>query len=321
MDDAPALLLPLEVAASGGARVARFPGGNHANGNFPWLAREWAEAVDRAALDGLVAAIRRARPDVAALSLTRQRAALGGLANPLLLLGKALNPNPALAVSLGGGFEAALAHGNAKRKLKKHRQHGRRYEEAGGWRVTGPETPEQSDAMLDVFFHIKAQRFRTLGIDDPFADAGVQAFFRACFGPDAGRAAPEFELRALEVGGEIRSVIGKVFSPEGPTVEFGAIREDALASASPGEFLFFEDIARSCDQGHAVYSFGIGDEPYKREWCDREEALYDTALPLSARGRLFVGLHGARNALAGAVKRNPRLWRLAKGLRRRLSRR
>ncbi|MEJ5018974.1 GNAT family N-acetyltransferase [Ochrobactrum vermis] len=319
--DGPILLVPLEVISHNGAKIARYPGGSHANCNFPWLMKDRGADIERSAVRLLIDAIRKGRLDIDALSLTRQLAQLQGAVNPLLALGKVPNPNPVLSASLGGGFDAVLDRGNRKRKLKKHRQHSRRYEECGGWRIAGPQNRAESDAILDLYFAMKAQRFRQMGIRDPFGDGNVRNFFKVFFGDGVAKGQDVSELRFLEVGGTIRSIIGKLFSYTGPTVEFAAIAEDELMTASPGEFLFFEDIRRSCDDGRPIYSFGIGDEPYKREWCDIELKIYDTLVPLSAKGKLFTALQSARNAVAGSLKRNPRLWSLAKTLRSRFAKR
>ncbi len=319
--DDPILAVPLEVVSQNGAKIARYPGGSHANCNFPWLLKDRGADIERSATRQMINAIGKARPDIDALSLTRQLSELQGAVNPLLALAKAPNPNPVLAASLGGGFDAVLDRGNRKRKLKKHRQHSRRYEECGGWRIASPQSHAESDTVLDLYFAMKAQRFQQMGIRDPFSDENVRNFFKAFFGQGLAKSQDVSELRFLEVGGTIRSIIGKLLCDSGPTVEFGAIAEDELMTASPGEFLFFEDINRSCDDGRAIYSFGIGDEPYKREWCDIERTIYDTLVPLSAKGRLFTALQSTRNAVAGSLKRNPRLWDMAKALRSKLAKR
>ncbi|SPL65027.1 GNAT family N-acetyltransferase [Ochrobactrum soli] len=317
----PVLLLPLEVIRQKGMTIARYPGGSHANGNFPWLAAARSSAVNRKALDRLIAAICKARPDIDALALTRQLDAVDDIDNPLFTLGQKRNPNPVLMVSLDGGFDAVLNRTNRRRRLKKHRQHERRYQEAGGWCIEQPQTQDESDRVLDLYFAMKAGRFRQMGISDPFASKAVQTFFKALYGQALTAPAPICELRFLEVGGIIRSIVGKNLTATGPTAEFAAIADDDMVHASPGEFLFFEDIKRCCNAGYAVYSFGVGDEPYKRDWCDIELEIFDTVLPLSAKGRLFGALQSLRSAVASTIKRNPRLWRLAKRIRARLARR
>jgi len=321
LGDTPALMLPLESIVVSGARILRYPGGTHANCNFPWLNRSLAHTIDDAELDALVSAICREKREVDVISLTRQLHSLSGLSNPLLRLKSQKNHNPVLTASLDGSFDVVLKRGNAKRKLKKHRQHERRYNENGGWRIYSPKRRDESDQILDIFFALKAHRFRQMGINNPFADYAVQAFFKELFGNSIGCEKTAFELKALEVDGKIRSVIGKVVSEAGPTVEFNAIADDELVTASPGEFLFFEDIQSSCDAGLSHYSFGIGDEPYKREWCNIEACVYDTVVPLTSKGRAFKALLSVQKKLAARIKGNPRLWQVVKRLRKQFARR
>ncbi|PRD41922.1 GNAT family N-acetyltransferase [Phyllobacterium phragmitis] len=313
--ETPVLLLPLEVVKSGSIRFARFPGGTHANCNFPVLARDHAAEIGRSDIRSLTRAIRQARPDIDALLLSRQVDLLEGFSNPLLHLDKTRNPNPVLSASLSCGFDAVTERSNAKRKRKKHRQHARRYEEAGGHRIVTATSAAEATAMLDRFFAMKAERFAKTGVTDVFADAGVRKFFRSIFGEAAGNEPDTFEMKALEVAGRSRAIIGKSYWMDGLTVEFGGIAEDEFVSASPGEFLFFEDIMQACQDGMAVYSFGIGDEPYKRDWCDIEQPLYDSMVGFTLKGRSYVAAYRVRNAAAAAIKKNARLWAVAKKLR------
>ncbi|RCS21952.1 GNAT family N-acetyltransferase [Phyllobacterium salinisoli] len=313
--ETPVLLLPLEVVKSGSIRLARFPGGTHANCNFPVLARDHAGRIGRSDIRELAHAIHKARPDIDALLLARQVDVLDGLSNPLLHIGKSGNPNPVLAASLSCGFDAVLDRSNAKRKRKKHRQHARRYEEAGGYRIVTASSSAEAIAMLDRFFAVKAERFARTGVTDVFADAGVREFFRSLFGEAAGKKPDSFQIKALEVAGISRAIIGKSYWMGDLTVEFGGIAEDDLVSASPGEFLFFEDIMQACRESVAIYSFGIGDEPYKRDWCDIEQPLYDSMTGFTLRGRAYAVAFRARNAVATAIKKNARIWAVAKKLR------
>lgn len=318
--DAPVLMLPLETVGDA-VRIARYPGGSHANCNFPWLDRTAARLIDRPALEKLIATIAASRPDMDVLSLTSQWQTLEGVENPLLQLSARPNPNPVLAASLDRGFQAVLERSNAKRKLKKHRQYGRRYEEAGGWHIVSPTTGEETARVLNLFFRMKAHRFRQMGIKDTFASPDVQAFFKDFFARSAGREDAACALHALEVNGVVRSVIGKTLSTAGALVEFSAIADDELTNASPGEFLFFEDMKSRCEAGDAIYNFGIGDEPYKREWCDLELPIHDSLLPLTTRGRLFTLAQSARSRIVAAVKNNPHTWQAVKAMRRKLARR
>jgi len=310
-----ACALALEIVKSGPFHVARFLGGSHANGNFPASTQSFlaSQAFDMAAL---LSAIRSKHPEVDALVLERLLPELNGFANPLLGQPHSTSPNVALAVSLEGGFEALLDRSSGKRKRKKNRSQLRKYEAAGGFRYFEARSAEEVDRMLDAFFEMKAERFRKVGIDNVFGEIEIQNFFRSLFRDALLEARPPFVLQALEVGGKLRAVTGSSLSGNRITCDFAAIAEDDLLNTSPGEFLFFENLRTACAAGFEIYDFGVGDEPYKRQWCDIETNHFDIVLPLSFKGRLLVTTLGLKTGVKTYVKNSPTLWNLVKRLRR-----
>jgi len=307
------ITLPLEIVRRGPFRVARFMGGSHANGNFPaFSAPAGASGVRHG---DIVTAVREARLDVDLVHLERQVETLSGVTNPLLPLATGRSPNVALAVDLAGGFDVLLGRASGKRKRKKHRSQTRKFEAAGGFRRIEAKTAEEIDRLLDVFFAMKRERFRKMGIHDVFAAAGVQAFFHGIFSGALTGSPPQFVLHGLEVGGVLRAITGSSRCGDRLICEFGAIAEDDLAHASPGEFLFFENIREACEAGLSVYDFSVGDELYKRLWCDTETTHFDVAIPVSAKGRLFSAALRVESALKRLVKSNRFIWSLTKRLR------
>ncbi len=311
-DGRPVMGVALEVVRKGPFRVARLMGGSHANANFAPVRR--GAAVDTVAL---VSAIACARPDIDLIEFDRMLPERGGIPNPLLALPSAPSPNPVLAVDLAGGFDALLARSGSGRKAKKHRAQTRKLEAAGGLGVVEADTPEEVARLLDAFLGMKAERFREAGIPDVFAPAQVRLFFRTLFTEALAPTPAPFILQGLEVGGRLRAVTGSSLLDGRMTCEFGAITDDELAHASPGDFLFYRTIEDACRRGLGVYDFGVGDEPYKRSWCDMELRLRDVAVPLGARGRVLAALLRLRKRAVEIVKGNPRLWTLAKSIRRR----
>ena len=311
----PLLMIALEVVRTGPFRVARFPGGRHANGNFPLLCD--SATVTPASLRSMCEAIARARPDIDLLALERLTDSIEGVTNPLLSLPHAPSPNLALAVDLEGGFEALLSRSSGKRKRKKHRSQSRKFEAAGGFRLITAATPDECERLLSEFFDMKRDRFAKMGVADAFAEPSVKAFFRRLFVGALGQDRPDFVLDALEVGGKLRAVTGSSRRGNRLICEFGAFREDDLAQASPGDFLFFENIQRACRDGYAVYDFSVGDEPYKRLWCDIESPQLDVFMPLTMKGRLATLALRTISRAKAWVKNNRTLWALVKTLRRR----
>lgn len=309
----PVFCLALEVVQSGPFRVARFMGGSHANGNFP-LCLAGSMPVER--LQALFQAIHAQRPDIDLLRLERLADEIDGQRNPLLALSHRPSPNVALAVDLAGGFEALLARTSAKRKRKKHRSQTRKFDAAGGFRRVTAKDGAEVDRLLQAFLAMKEQRFRKMGIPNVFADRGVQAFFAALFKKGLTSTPPRFVLHGLEVGGKLRAVTGSSLAGSRLVCEFGAIMEDELAFASPGDFLFFENIREAAESGMKLYDFSVGDEPYKRLWCDTEITQYDVLVALSPKGRAYGRVLEAASALKARIKGSPFLWRIVKRLRR-----
>lgn len=316
IDGRPSLALAVEIVRSGPFRVARFMGGHHANGNFcPFV--EAPVGPSRAELEKLVAAIREARPDIDLLSLERLAGDIDGLANPLLALQHRPSPNLALVVNLSGGFDAVLDRAGSRRKRKRNRAQARKLEAAGGFRFIRASTPAETARLLDGFLTMKQQQLRKMGVDDVFAVPQVRGFFGRLFADALPAEAPAFQLDGLEVGGQLRAVTGSSRCGKRLICEFGAMADDELANYSPGDFLFFQNISRACAEGLAVYDFSVGDEPYKRLWCDAEVMQHDVIVPLTAKGALLALGARAKNRAKAVVKGNRYFWSLAKALRRR----
>ncbi|RAZ88415.1 GNAT family N-acetyltransferase [Mesorhizobium hawassense] len=315
-DGRPALSLALEVVRHGPFKVARFTGGRHANGNFAAADPRLLPAIDGPAIRSMFQAVARARPEVDLISLERLLPDLDGVANPLAALPSFPSPNLSLAVDLDGGFDALLSRASGKRKRKKHRSQTRKFEAVGTFRRIEARTPEEVDRLLNAFLDMKEARFAKMGIANVFGDAGVRAFFRALFADALTEEKPSFLLHGLEVAGKLRAVTGSSRSGKRLICEFGAIVEDDLAFTSPGDFLFFDNIQEACELGFNVYDFSVGDEPYKRLWCDIETQHFEVLAPLTLKGRALATTMRQGARAKAFVKNNPTVWKLTKMLRR-----
>ncbi|WP_027170464.1 GNAT family N-acetyltransferase [Mesorhizobium sp. WSM3224] len=312
----PALSLALEVARRGPFKLARFVGGRHANGNFAAADPRFLPAIDGLAIRSMFQAIARARPDIDLISLERLLPDLDGIANPLAALPNFPSPNLALAVDLDGGFEALLSRASGKRKRKKHRSQTRKFEAVGTFCRIEARTREEVDRLLDAFLEMKESRFAKMGIANVFGDSRVRDFFRALFAGALTEENPSFLLHGLDVAGKLRAVTGSSRSGKRLICEFGAIAEDDLAFTSPGDFLFFDNIQEACELGFDLYDFSVGDEPYKRLWCDVEIQHFEVLAPLTLKGRALSTTMRQGARAKAFIKNNPTVWKLTKMLRR-----
>ncbi len=309
----PVMAAGLEVIEKGPLRVARFAGGSHANGNFPALHPDFASDVTRhaEAMKGLLNGISTMRPDVDLLALERQRPHFQQLANPFLALPHATSPNLALSADLTSGFDHLLQSGSGKRRRKKYRSQLRKLKAAGGFRRFAASSEHEVDDLLDRFFMLKRERLERKGLADAFGETHIRESLRRLFRAALAEPVPPFVLHGLEVGGKIRAVTGESRTADSIICEFSAFAEDELASIAPGDFLFYENVAEACAEHRSFYDFGVGDEPYKRVWCEKETRHADVFVGLNARGRLVAAAQFALAGIKRVVKQNPALARLA----------
>ena len=303
------VLLPLELCKNG---IAGYCGGRHANGNFPVGHAEDIAALARIGRDPIAATLRRLKCPAAAIFLERQHGEWSGVANPFVFDDSVASPNLALSFEIESDFETVLKTHGGKSKRKKVRSYRRKLEAEGEVRLHQPVNAGEERAYLDAFFQLKAERFRQAGIVNVFGDAATQEFFKTLFSGN-----PTFQLHALTVDDVIAAVIGCTIHRGRLTVEFGSF-DQRFTSGRPGEVLFYDTVEHACETGLQVFDFGIGDEPYKRAWCDIETVHQDSFIGLTATGRARALARSQRNHLVRSIKSNETLWRWTKSARKAL---
>lgn len=310
--DRPVAALPLVEARRHGVTILEFAGGGHANGNFCPCAGTSLQIP----LSLLARAVKDAAPHIAMISLERQHRVLAGQENFLASQATRSSPNIALAASLEGGFAKLLERANGKKKAKKRRLQLRRFEEVGAQELRSAATIADIDQILPAFFEMKQARFKKAGIADVFAEPHIRKFWRDLFVASLDEPARPFSLEVLLVAGKPRAITGSSLLADRSVCEFGAISDDELTSVSPGEFLAYSNIETACAKGLSLYDFSVGDEAYKRSWCDMQITHFDMVMPVSVIGRVMAAGSSALVATKQRVKSNPRLLRAARAVQR-----
>jgi CelD/BcsL family acetyltransferase involved in cellulose biosynthesis len=314
-----AFILPVEIVASRGMRIAKFIGADHSNINTGLFSQDFAADSDTVDSHHLAARLRAALAGKADLLLLQniplewrsRRNMLSGL--PMVQ-----NQNHAYQLPLFDTFEKTLQQLNAKSRRKKFRAQSRRLEAVGGFDYIAPEASSEQHELLDMFFRLKSARFASLGLPDVFADAETKAFLHGLIdkrnGDNFG-----LQMRALRLKGDYEGRIAALsgISRKGDHVicQFGAIDEDLVADASPGEFLFWQMISGLHGQGVALFDFGLGDQTYKRSWAPVETDHYDVVLPISGIGIAAGTAHRAITRGKAFIKARPGLYKFAQNIR------
>jgi CelD/BcsL family acetyltransferase involved in cellulose biosynthesis len=178
-------------------------------------------------------------------------------------------------------------------------------------------TESEVDRVLGAFLRQKEERFRELGIPDPFADPAVHAFLRKAALDRQSDGCPALELYALTVGEHVTAVLGGAADPKrlsGMFISFAACKE--ATKFSPGDILVSRVVREQCVRGRAFFDLGVGEARYKRTFCDETVELVDVFLPVSTRGRIYSLARRGVAGLKRRVKQNPSAMALVARLRR-----
>ncbi|MGN6572860.1 MAG: GNAT family N-acetyltransferase, partial [Pseudolabrys sp.] len=238
--------------------------------------------------------------------LEKMPAKIGNQPNPLIALGVADNPSGAYATALGATWDAFYA---AKRSSStRSRDRGKRKKLAEHGAVAFVEPRETGDvlATIDALVEQKSRSFARMGVSNIFARPGYLDFYRALFTDPKSRGLTH--LSRLDCGAQPVAVnLGLTF--RGTYYHLQASHTDGDASRfGPGAAHLHDLLRNAIERGFTTYDFTIGDEPYKRDWCDGVIPLYDHYAAASARGAVLCAPMMAKARLKRLIKQNPALW-------------
>lgn len=310
-DGAPLLLLPFAASHESGASVARFMGGKHITFNMGLWRRDFAAAATKRDIDTVWAAIGAAGIDV--LALTQQPRVWQGVANPLTLYPAQTSPTgcPLMLFATSGKPEDNISNGFRRRLRGKERK----LQAMPNFRYHVAQSDAEIRHLLDWFFVIKPQRMAAQNLPDVFDEPGVREFvYQACLAktPDGGRA---IVIHALECDDEVIAIFAGPVDGHRFSMMFNTYTLSESAKHSPGLILLRDIIDNYAAQNYDSLDLGIGSDEYKRQFCKSDEAVFDSFIALSARGRFAALGLSSLNHAKRIVKQNPALMQMAQRLR------
>ncbi|MBW8636533.1 GNAT family N-acetyltransferase [Hoeflea sp. WL0058] len=309
-----AFILPLSIRTVGPLRIASYLGGAFNNLNFGLFHPDFIAVAAPGTMQDVVEQIREIVDVVDLLLLERHPETWRGLTHPFSALPHFEDQNNSFQVSLGEDFETVVRRGNAKRRRKKFRSSVKRLEAFGGYDYVQAATLEEARALLDCFYEQKAARFDLKGIPDVFAFQSVQELFKDLAAASFEEKRKPLEMHAirLRVDGRPIAIAGLSVKDGHVICQFSSFESGETEIVSPGDLLFYHMIKNACESGKELFDFGVGDELFKRNWCDGETKLYDCVIALTVTGRAgAVAVAGLTHAKR-IIKANPRLFTLAR---------
>lgn len=313
-DGAVVALLPLVIRRQLGLRVATMLG--TASSNSDWVIALPRFDPDPATLHWLLQRICQKAGGADLVTLDNQPARWQGMDNPVLALAKAPGASNTYLATIGPTPVPYIEHRlSTKRRNNITRGMRRLAESCGPLRTVRVSDQATLEAAHAVFLAQRGARFVEMGVNNIFASEGFVRFFGQLAPAGFGQRRPALCVHVLYAGDEIvatcwGAMAGDHYSQYINSTSTGPASQYSLMAILIGTVM--DDLTQA---GILTMDMGLGDFDYKREWAEREP-VFHSVVALTRRGRVAAGASGARAAVKRQIKQTPRLWQLAKRLRR-----
>jgi CelD/BcsL family acetyltransferase involved in cellulose biosynthesis len=304
-------LLPLGVARGAFMRRLTFLGQDLCDYNAPLLAPDFAR-IAGSAFAGLWADIRALLQATPALrhdtiALGKMPAKIGAQPNPMLHLDVQLNPSNAYETDLGGDWEKFYAARRSSSTRRRDRTKLKKLGDLGEVRFVNPGDGDLGKT-LDTLVHQKTKSFARMGVGNLFAKPGHAAFFAEL--ATAPHMRGLVHLSRLDVGSTWAAVnLGLTFRDCYYHI-LASYDDGEVSRFGPGAAHLRELLKFATERGLRRFDFTIGDEPYKRDWCDTEQLLYDYSASATLRGLPVTTLALGKRSAKRMIKHSAPLWGL-----------
>ena len=311
------LLLPLGIARRGFARCLTFLGDVLCDYNAPLLAPDFAKLAP----DGFLSLwhdIHRLLQEAPAtrhdlITFDKMPAKVGRQKNPMLALNVQLNPSGAYETELPADWEPFYSSKRSSSTRRRDRTKLKRLGELGPVKFVNPDTSAELALTFDLLVQQKSKAFARMGVPNLFAPTGHAAFYRELATSPRYRSLVHLSRldvgttwAALNLGITFRDCYFHILASydDGETSRFG-----------PGAAHLRELLRYAIERGLTRFDFTIGDEPYKRDWCDTEQQLFDYSAATTLRGLPAAAMTFGWGRAKRAIKQTAPVWNAVQRLR------
>ena len=304
------LLLPLAVQANGATRRLTFLGDDLCDYNAPLLAPNFTTLAPASVaslwrdIRKLVQATPGLRHDTILLEKMPEK--IGGQPNPMLALNVQLNPSSAYETGLGVDWEEFYSAKRSSATRRRDRTKLKRLGQLGPIKFVNPDTSAELALSLDVLIQQKSRAFGRMGVPNLFARPGYVPFYQEL------ATTPRFRslvhLSRLDVGPTWAALnLGLTFRDCYFHI-LASYDEGEVARFGPGAAHLRELLRYAIGRGLKRFDFTIGDESYKRDWCEGEQQLFDYSAAASLRGWPATALSLGWRRAKRVIKQSKPLW-------------
>ena len=305
------ILLPLAVRKAGIVRELTWLGAELCDYNAPLLAANFSARIDAKRFMALweeIARCLQAHPSLRydVVDLEKMPETVGAQQNPMRHLGGTMTPSGAYLTHLTGDWETYYTTKRSSATRRRDRTKRKKLGEFGALTFVTPTDAGDILHTLDTLMAQKARSFAHMGVANLFAKPGHADFYRALAADPATR--PLVHVSRLDVG-TTAAAVNLALTHRGCYYHLLASYDDGeLSRFGPGAAHLHDLLHYAIDHGFKVFDFTIGDERYKRDWCDTEMKLYDYIAPATWRGALVAAPMLAGQRLKRWIKQTPAVW-------------
>jgi len=318
-DGEPLFLWPFGRRRVGPVTIAGFLGSKHACFNVGLWRRDAVGALTQTDIRAAFARMAASNEGVDLAVLLSQPLGWAGVANPFAFLRQQASAEDGTFLSIEApvsGAAPAVAKGLSPQMQSRLRIKERKLGKLAGYRYIQATSAADIDRLLDAFLALKAVHMTTQGLPNVFAEPGVPEFLRAACHVRLPGGRPLIEIHALEGGGEVLALYGATADEHRFSAMFNTYTLSQNARHSPGLILARHMLAACVERGLQSFDIGVGRAHYKSFFCKESEPLFDTFLPLTARGAMAAPVFRGIFAAKRVIKAKPALWGTVQHLRR-----
>jgi CelD/BcsL family acetyltransferase involved in cellulose biosynthesis len=305
------LIVPLSIRSAGFARELTWLGADLCDYNAPLLAPTFRETIDRAGFMALWERLTQClqnhpRLQFDYIHLTKMPEMVAAQPNPMRHLRVTKNPSGAYLTHLAGDWDTFYTAKRSSATRRRDRTKRKRLSDFGEVRLFNPTGDDDIVRTLDTLIEQKTRSFASMGVANLFARPGYADFYRALATDPATKTL--VHLSTLNVGAAAAAAnLGLTYG--GCYYHILASYDDGeMARFGPGAAHLHDLLHLAIDRGFRIFDFTIGDERYKRDWCDTEIKLYDFVSAATWRGALVAMPMVVTQRLKRWIKQTPILW-------------
>lgn len=304
----PTFVVPLAIRTSGGLRALTWLGSQindynapilgsddadfaHIYNQFPYL---WAEVIMH------LKSIHTCRFDF--VDFSKMPMLVGSRKNPFIKLAVNQNPNRAHMTSLPASWEKMYARRSSSTRSR-DRSKLRRLSEFGEVKYIEPKTTVEKLAVTRKLLLMKSGQLADMGARNRFDSENYRNFIEAVTSLDCTVHVSALQVGTAVVAANLGFIFNKCYYHFLMAYDRGAVSKFGPGATHLRELLQF-----AIRSGAETFDFTIGDESYKKDWCDREMQLYDHLEAQTMLGRIGALAVKIFNSAKRLIKNNVWVW-------------